>query len=195
MPMRAHRARGDCAPDCSDKGMEISPVLQGQLLVYCALLGALSGVLAELAQVLCESFRCTAPFEKILQFVLDLLLVLFSGVQILLLCYYFNKGEVRAFAFLGFFAAFAALRAVLGKYIKWLFRKILCIINKIFCTLLSPFVKAVKVLVNILQKVIYFIGKALAKFGVWVYNIYTSHYILRNARKGFLDKRRGNGEK
>ncbi len=170
--------------------MEISPLLQSKLLLYCALLGLCVGALRALSDSLCEYFCKARPLSAVLRFFFDLLLVLFSGAQILFLCYYFNKGDIRMFPFLGFFVSFFAFCGILGKRMKSLFDKTLCITDKLLRLFLLPFVKAIKCLVNILQKIIYFMAKGLAKIGVLVYNICMSHYILRNARRGFLKGRR-----
>ncbi len=172
--------------------MEIYPVLQGKLLLWCAALGVTAFLFCSLADALCDMLCKLRALKSILRFALDLALVLFSGAQILLLCYYFNKGSIRLFAFLGFFSSFALFRATLGSTVKALFYKTLVILHKILQLILSPFVKAIKILVNFLQKIIYFIAKAIAKFGVLVYNICIYKYMLKCSTKGFLKKRRKN---
>ncbi len=170
--------------------MEISPLLQGRLLLYCALLGLFVGVLRALSDSLCECFGRVRCIGGILRFCFDIFLVLFSGAQIMFLSYYFNNGSIRLFPFMGFSVSFFALNGILGKRIKLLFDKLLCITYKLLRLFLSPFVKAVKYLVKFLQKIIYFIAKGLAKIGVLVYNICISHYISKNARRGFLKGRK-----
>ncbi len=159
-------------------------------MLLCALLGALVGVLRSLADALCESAARHKGVRGALRFFFDLALVLFSGAQILFLSYYYNKGSIRLFSFLGFISTFTLVCAIFGGHLKRLFKWILSIIYKILCVFLSPFVSASKILVNILQKIIYFVAKALAKFGDWVYNINTSRYILMYSRNGFLKERK-----
>ncbi len=162
--------------------MEISPVLQARLLLWCASLGAVMGVLWELRGALLALVKVGRLLRTVLTFFCDLLFVCFSGVGIIILSYYFNKGEVRLFSFLGFFAAFFVARVTLGKIFSKVIIILLRILYKIVRLILSPFVKTFKYLVNILQNVIYFILKGIAKISILVYNICIAKLIPEKLR-------------
>ncbi len=169
--------------------MEISPVLQSQLLLWCAVLGVCIGVLWELFSAVISFFAEHGRKAKILQFVFDFYTVVSAGFLLLVLCYYFNKGEVRFFAFAGFFAALAVFKIFVGKAVKHLFCAILRIMHGIICAILKPLVEIFKYSVNKLQKIIYFIRKVLEKCGSLVYNIYIRKTMLKKSKSAFLGKR------
>ncbi len=169
--------------------MEISPVLQTELLFRCGLLGLAAGTVWELCAALEEQFYGKKTLYKILQFVFDFLIIAVFGFLVMIMCYYFNKGEVRFFAFAGFFAGFFAFKLTLGKWAKCLFCAILRILGSFICALLKPVVKIFKYSVNNLQKIIYFIRKVLEKIAGLVYNIYITKSILKKAENCFFDKR------
>ncbi len=170
--------------------MEISPVLQARYLGVLCLFGCVMafvwGVLGVLFSLAAEKKLRLSP----LKFLCDFLIVSAAGAGIIVFSYYFNRGEVRFFAVLGFFCAYLLtakiFSAVLAKPLAFTFRAILHIIFRIICTILTPLVKTFKYLVNILQKIIGFVRKTLAKFRVLVYNICARKYILKKSKKAFL---------
>ena len=174
--------------------MEISPILQAQLLFYSAVFGFFSAVTWDITCALTDELGKRVKGAFIFRFFCDLVLICAFGAGLLVLCYYFNKGGFRSFAVLGFLAAFFVARAVLGRLVRrlvvWLLRLLFTIIRVV----LTPFVKIFKYLVNILRKTIYYIRKVLEKITILVYNILVKHSVLKKARKGFLTgsiKRRG----
>ncbi len=169
--------------------MEIYPKIQAELLMWCALLGVAVCVLFRFVDAFLSFFKGHKAVAAVLRFVFDLSIVTLSGVSILLLSYYFNKGTLRMFAFLGFFVCFALTGKLLGKMVEMVFISILRILYKIASAFLSPFVGTFKILVNFLHKTASFMRKALAKKCILVYNIYVSRSILRYTRKGFGKRR------
>ena len=174
--------------------MEISPILQAQLLCYSAVFGFFSAVAWDIIGSITDELGKKVKGVFILRFFCDFVLICAFGAGLLVLCYYFNKGGFRAFAVLGFLVAFFVTRAVLRRHVRRLVVSLLRVIFAIIRVILTPFVKLFKYLVNILRKFIYYIRKVLEKITILVYNILIKHSVLKKARKGFLTvsiKRRG----
>ena len=165
--------------------MEIYPDVQARLLLFSSLLGAVIGAAWEIEAVLLEKIKPRAIF-KILRFFADLFFVLTACIGDIVLCYYFNFGQFRAFCALGMLFAFFCCRALLGKALRALTQVILRIISYIIRAVLAPFAKIYKYSVNILEKFIHYIRKGIAKISLWVYNIYVKKSIVRRSRKGFF---------
>ncbi len=168
--------------------MEISPELQSSLLFWCIILGVCTETVWEFTSSLVYLMKEKSLKYKALLFLLDFITVSAVGVIISFLCYYFNKGEVRFFAFAGFFSGFFVVKGLFGKWLKKVFCKILSIIFVLICSIFSPLVKIFKYLVNKLQKIIYFIRKVLEKFLLLVYNIHIRKSVIKKSRNAFLKK-------
>lgn len=165
--------------------MEISPILQSKLLLLSALFGVTVGVAWDItASVLCALQGNKT--QKIFVFLRDLLLVATSGIGLILLCYYFNKGELRAFAVLGFVGSFFCCRATLGGCVRRISKFALRLAFFIIRGLFTPFLAFFKYLVNILQKTLQYSVRGLAKIIGLVYNIIVKKSILQKAKHGFL---------
>ena len=166
--------------------MEISPIGQAYLLLYCALFGVCLGAFYDVFVVIRRLCADKKALSGIARFVGDLLLLVTAGVGTVLLCYYFNKGEVRFFAFLGLAVGFFLWRAVPSRAfvpaLSVLFRLLFAVLRRIF----RPLAKIFKYLVNILQKSIYYIKKSLAKIMIMVYNINVKRTVLRRSKDGFI---------
>ena len=165
--------------------MEIYPEVQARLLLFSSLLGGVIGLAWEAVSVLVEKIKPRSVF-KILRFFADLFFVLSACVGEIVLCYYFNFGQLRTFCALGMLGAFFCCRALLGKAVRVLTQAILRIISHIIRAILAPFAKIYKYSVNILEKFIHYIRKGIAKISLWVYNIYVKKSIVRRSRKGFF---------
>lgn len=169
--------------------MEISPILQARLLLYAAILGVTAGILRDVFTTLKAYLKNKKIIYVITEFVTDFLCVCFTGISLVLLCYYFNKGEFRFFAVIGtavgFFAYILTLSRVLKRLFDMIFKSFLSIIRLIT----RPLVKIFKYLVNILRKTIQLILKGLANLHVLMYNVYSKNSVLKRSRKGFLRMR------
>jgi len=172
--------------------MEIYPAIQGAHLLWSISLGAALSALWVLFAALCSFFKRRAAVF-VFRFFCDLFLVLTAAVCYILLGYYFNKGEVRFFSLLGMCVGFFAFRALLGKLLYKLLRLIFASIFRIFGFILSPLAKLLIKTAKCLQNLAYNLAKVLAKFPLWVYNIYVKIYVLKNAKRGFLDQTRRRG--
>ncbi len=155
----------------------------------CALCGVCACIVWEFFSAVGALFAEKRLNIKNLQIVFDFLFVTSAGLALMLLCYYFNKGEIRFFAFLGFFSVFAIFKILLGRAFKCMFCAILRIFYAIICAVFKPFRLIFKYLVNKLQKIIQFVWKVLEKVAFWVYNKCTGLTMLKKSREGFLDKR------
>ena len=140
-----------------------------------------------------DAFRlaCTALKDKrrgygTVRFIGDLLAIVYAAFGTVLLCYYFNKGEFRAFGLLGLAAGFFLYRHTLSYAVTAVLKWILSAFLHIFRIFISPFVKILKKIVIIIVKFKYYIHKTLEKIKVLVYNIYVNNIIISKARKGFL---------
>ena len=166
--------------------MEISPVEQAYLLLYCAMFGVCLGAFYDVFVVIRRFCANKKALSGIVRFIGDLLLLVTAGVGTVLLCYYFNKGEVRSFAFLGLAAGFFFWRAAPSRIfipaLSALFRLLFAVLRHVF----RPFAKIFKRLVNILKKSIYYIKKSLAKIMIMVYNRNVKRTVLRRSKDGFI---------
>ncbi len=175
----------DCWESCSDS-MEISPVLQSKLLLYTFFLGGSVGLISDIFRFTCTVLKDKRHSYSIVRFAGDLLAIVYAALGTVLLSYYFNKGEFRAFCLLGLFAGFFLYRHTLSYAVTAVLKWILSVFLHIFRIFISPFVKILKKLVIIIAKFKYYIQKALEKIKVLVYNIYVNNIIISRARKGFL---------
>lgn len=169
--------------------MEISPILQARLLLYAAILGVTAGVLRDVFTTLKAYLKNKKIIYVITEFVTDFLCVCFTGISLVLLCYYFNKGEFRFFAVIGTAVGFLAYTLTLSRVFRRLFDLIFKTFLAIIRLIMQPLVKIFKYLVNNLRKTIQLILKALAKLRILVYNICSKNSVLKRSRKGFLRMR------
>ena len=167
--------------------MEIFPLLQAKLLLLSVLIGLITGALFDLSeQVVSALERRLSFFAKICKALGDFFIVASSGIVTVLLCYYFNRGEIRAFCVIGLGMGLILYFFLMSKIVKavyaLIFRTVLGILGFIF----NPIVKIVKKLYISLQFAIFCLVKALAKKVNWVYNIYMKKSIFKRAKKGFF---------
>ena len=165
--------------------MEIYPIVQTKLLFFSALWGAVLALGWDVTAAIVEKIRPGA-LCRIIRFFVDLALMLIACIGIILLCYYFNFGEVRAFCVLGLSTAFFCCRAIFGRAVRALTGVILRAIRYVIRQVVLPIAKIYKFLVNILEKIIYYALRGIAKIALWVYNVYVKKSIVRKARKGFF---------
>lgn len=168
--------------------MEISPILQARLLLYSAIFGAVLGVAYDIYNELIRPLERKKTLRAIFGFIGDFALPAVAGVGLVLLCYYFNKGEIRFFSVFGIIAGFFCWRFTFSKLFKHILHLILTTVFSIIRLMLTPVMKIFELLVNIIQKFIYFIYKVLAKSIVLMYNIIVKRGVLKRADKGFLKK-------
>ena len=168
--------------------MEISPVLQARLLLYSFIFGGGLGALCDVTYILCHSLVKKRVPRFTLRLLLDVLLCFIAGGGFILLCYYFNDGELRGFCALGILGGFLVWRVTLSRVLRLLLKKILSALFSIIRFISTPFIKIFKLLVNIFKKTVYSIFKAIAKRSNIVYNIYVKKSVLARARRGFLKK-------
>ncbi len=170
--------------------MEIFPQIQARLLFLTIITGICSGTLFDLLTqvtgVLKKHFRRTAAIARAIG---DFLLAVATGAIIIILSYYFNKGELRFFCIfglgVGFLLYFGVLSYAVRPVEKFIFRIFYCILRLIF----RPICKIFEFFQRNLQNILYYTAKALAKKTILVYNICIKRSIVKRAKKGFLDKR------
>jgi hypothetical protein len=170
--------------------MEIFPLLQARLALYTFLTGLVAGTLFDLFwQIAGVLKKYTSVLSAIVVGIGDFITVTLTGGMTVVLCYYFNNGEVRLFCLVGLGVGLAlyffAFSPIIRRIMTFVFRLTLGIL----CKILLPILKISKFVYVNLQNVLYYIIKALAKMAVWVYNIYVKKYILKKSRKGFVRKR------
>ena len=170
--------------------MEISPLGQAYLLLYSTLFGASLGVFYDVFFIMRRLLVPRKVLAGIVRFVGDLLLLVAAGIGLVLLCYYFNKGEVRFFTVLGLAAGFFVWRTVPSRIFILTASAFLRILFAIIRRILAPLVKIFKYLVNILRKSIYSMQKVLAKIMIMVYNIRVKKTVLKRSRDGFIRERK-----
>lgn len=168
--------------------MEISPMLQARLLLYSVIFGAAIGVVYDICNELIRPFERKKILGAILRFIADFLLLALAGVGLVILCYYFNKGEIRLFSVIGILTGFFGWRFTLSRLFKKVLHLILTTAFSVIWLVLTPVVKTFELSVNFIQKIIYFIYKVLAKSIVLMYNIIVKRGVLKRADKGFLKK-------
>ncbi len=170
--------------------MEISPILQARLALYGAFFGVALSILYDISAVLCTMLEGQKWLFRTARFALDLALCTLCGFGIVLLCYYFNYGEIRGFCVLGVAGGFFLWKATLSRLTRRLVFALLRLFLKAIRFFVTPFIKIFKFLVNILKKTIQYVGKTLAKIFKLVYNrvynILQMVSVLKKARNGFL---------
>ena len=168
--------------------MEISPVNQALLMAMCGLLGVAVGIMADTALELC--IPLPKRIRGIGRFIGDFCCVATVFLGIIILSFYFDKGRVRFFEFLGVLVGFTAYRLSLSRLVRWLVRKVICLILYFFNILLLPCHFLWKKVKKIIQICKFYICKSLAKTKYMLYNIYNNIIILKWAEYGFSPRRR-----
>ena len=166
--------------------MEISPVLQSKLLFYSAILGVAVGIVRDLFFTLKHKLSKKRAVYLAVELLGDFTNVIILGIGLVLLCYYFNKGEFRGFTVLGALGGFCLYVLTASKAVKIVFAFFLRLSISLIRLVLTPLVKIFKYLVNILLKTIQLNVKALAKIIILMYNIHRKSIALKKARSGFL---------
>ena len=168
--------------------MEISPSVQALLMLLCAALGAAVGVAVDVFSELC------APMPKKLRsvavFITDLCCVGFAFVGIVVLSFYFDKGRLRFFDFLGCACGFLGYRATLSFLVRALLCRVLRLMSALFRILAVPCRILWKKINKSFKICKYYIFKSLEKSKYMLYNIYNNIKLLKWAEYGFMPKRR-----
>ena len=152
--------------------MEIFPWLQAKLLLLTFLTGLCAGTLFDLfSQVTGVLKKRFLRISHVSRAMGDLVTVTTSGVVLILLCYYFNKGEFRFFCLLGFGAGLLLYFAAFSFFVKRIYKCIFCVILGIFRLFWRPTLIFIKFIERNLQIILYYASKTLAKKAFLVYNI------------------------
>ncbi len=170
--------------------MEIFPLLQARLLFFTVLIGLSTGALfdlsAQIVSVLKKRFSLVAEIFRVLG---DFLIVASAGVISVILCYYFNRGEIRAFCVIGLGIGLSVYFGLISRAVKAIYALVFRVIFFIFRLIFHPLHNIAKKLRRNLQNILYYVIKALAKKVILVYNICVKKSIFKGARKGFLNGR------
>ncbi len=167
--------------------MEIVPSLLLKLLLLCACLGAAVGSFCDILGLFCAFLKKKGARWGAARFFGDLVAVLVTALGVIVLCYYFNKGILRGFCFLGVALGFFLYRYTLHYPFCAFVRIIFSILFTVFRTILRPIAKIFALVVKFLHKTKFYLAKVLEKNSLLVYNIIKYKYILRKSKKGFLD--------
>jgi hypothetical protein len=176
--------------------MEIQPKVLLALLALCLCLGAAVGVLCDVFRLFCEQLKkkglrgCDA-----LRALGDFSSVMLGALGVIVLCYYFNRGTVRGFCYIGLAAGFFVYKHTLSVLICALLKAATRILFIVFRIIFTPFGKFFSFIIKKLNKIRFYLAKVLAKLLIWVYNGYNYKYILKKAKKGFLVFSRKDGQK
>ncbi len=170
--------------------MEISPLGQAYLLLLCVIFGLSLGAFYDLFRAVRYAVMPKRAAAAVIRFIGDFLLPVSAGAGIIILCYYFNKGELRFFAVLGLAAGFFLWRTAASRIFIAVVRRIIRAVFDAVRFILTPLVKLFKYLVNAIKKNIYFMQKVLEKNAILVYNINMKRAILKKSRGGFIKERK-----
>ena len=167
--------------------MEISPIEQARLMLFCALLGVVVGLLADAFSEIC--FVLPKSFRGVVRFISDFCCVGVTFLGITVLSFYFDKGRIRFFDFLGATLGFLLYRFALSRAVRLVFHKILSLILRLLRLLGVPCVFLMRIVKKIIKICQYYIRKAIEKSKYMLYNIYNNIILLKWAKSGFmLDK-------
>ena len=170
--------------------MEISPILQAYLMLYCFLFGGCIGVVGDIFAAVASELKKRIERVGGLRWLFDFFLCLLSSTGLILLSYYFNKGSFRFFSLLGFCTGLVLYRFTLSFVVK----KIIGVAFSLVCTLLrfifTPIQKICIKMAYFLIKTKYYMQKRLEKIFKMVYNISVQRKVISRARKGFVKDRR-----
>ncbi len=148
--------------------MEISPILQARLLLYCTLTGVASGCLYTALKIVgflfggdyklhskrmpkksifskkeeVKNSDCNASFfaqKTVIRFIVDFATLTVSGVCVILLNYSYNSGRFRFFGVLGWFLGFAFYYFLLKKAVEPALEKIIFLFRWLFCSIFVTF--------------------------------------------------------
>ena len=168
--------------------MEISPIAQARLMLFCAVLGVAVGVYADVFSELCLVFP--KRVKGIIRFLSDFCGVGVTFAGMIVLSFYFDKGRIRFFDFLGMTLGFVLYRATLSHLARWIFRRIVGLILQFFKLLGIPCVFLLRKIKKCIKICQYYIRKSLEKNKYMLYNIYNNIIILKWAESGFLPRRK-----
>lgn len=166
--------------------MEIYPTAQALLALYCAALGAAVGVLADVSTELCR--RLPKHARGVLCFFTDLCCVGVAFCGIIVLSFYFDKGRIRFFDFLGATVGFLIYRAVFSRLVRLIFSAFMGAVLRVLRLLGIPCVFLLKKIIKSIKICQFYIRKSLEKCKYMLYNIYNNIVILKWARYGFILK-------
>ena len=166
--------------------MEIYPTAQALLALYCAALGAAVGVLADVSTELCR--RLPKHVRGVLRFVTDLCCVGVAFCGIIVLSFYFDKGRIRFFDFLGATVGFLIYRVVFSRPVRLIFSAFMGAVLRVLRLLGIPCVFLLKKITKSIKICQFYIRKSLEKCKYMLYNIYNNIIILKWARYGFILK-------
>lgn len=167
--------------------MEIFPWLQAKLLLLTFLTGLCTGALFDLfSQVTGVLKKRFLRISLTVRAIGDLVTVTLAGVTVIILCYYFNKGEFRFFCILGLVAGLLLYFFAFSFIVKRIYKCIFCVIFGVFRFFWRPMFRFAKFIERNLQIILYYASKALAKKAILVYNICIKRSTLKKARRGFL---------
>ena len=170
--------------------MEISPILQARLMMYCFCFGGFVGVSYDTLGVFLEELEKKTRRVKIIRAFFDVFICVLSAVGLILLSYYFNKGEFRFFSFFGFCIGIFVYKQALSKVFRNVIRSIFRAVYLILRVLLTPLLKICIKMAYFLIKTKYYIQKSLEKIIKMVYNICVQKRTISKAHRGFVKRRR-----
>jgi hypothetical protein len=185
MPRQSNQSEAEYLEGCSDN-MEIYPSLLARLVLFCFVLGAVVGVWCDVFRLACSNLKFKAAWRRAARFFGDLVAVIFCILGVIILCYYFNRGTVRAFCFLGTLGGFFVYRYTISYPICAVLRFTARTIFNVIRVFLIPIVKIFKICIKFLKKIKDYISKTLEKIISLVYNDIKYNYILNKAKNGFL---------
>ena len=122
----------------------------------------------------------------LIRFILDFCIIFVSGLALVVMCYYFNFGEVRFFCFFGAFTGLILEKITVSRLIRFILSKILLLICTLLGIIWQPFVKILDILAKILLKIKNKFFKAIEKMFKTLYNIYVRKKLIKKSKKGFL---------
>ncbi len=201
--------------------MEISPIILAELLVCSFLFGVFMGAINDVHRIMRVFFgvrygkkrfdklyarkikiinrsvgnlgcnRFTKALLGTVIFFQDLILFAVAGVGVVILNFYFNKGEFRIYTIAALFAGFVFYYFTLGKIVMLVSEAIAFYIKVaflvVFYLISRPFVFAGKKFAVILRKVQGFFARVIEKKKNIRYNKKEKKKILAAAEKGFIE--------
>ena len=184
--------------------MEISPSLLLKLLFCSFLLGVALSLANRAARELFlaveennqinrgpKSRRVIAVLKRIYVFAADILLLTVCAAGIIILCYYFNYGEIRGFCILGtglgYLLSYVSIERLFRLFIRALARAFVKLFVKILVLAFTPIVFCMKICKILFKKVKIYVISALEKKEKVLYNNNELLYIYKLSQKGFLN--------
>lgn len=193
--------------------MEISQTELARLLLYCFVLGIVLGGVYELLRSLrnilfggaetCRFKKACAirvPFsrrrlvgpkrrtraESVMSNAADLLCAILAGVGIIVLCYAYNSGRIRAFCVIGVLSGYALARLLLGRVLTPAAEALLLAVKYLFSSIVAviciPIKKIYKIMHKFLKKITSLFILTLEKKRKRLYNIKEEVYAREGER-------------